>query len=86
MIANCSSYAFPLFRSQTLLLTMLQLAGTAELRTEHMDVQVAVTKQIIQEEGMRGLWSGVRARVLFHVPAAAISWGVYESMKKLLAA
>ena len=37
------------------------------------------------EDGQRGLWVGVRARVLFHTPAAAISWGTYESCKRLLA-
>lgn len=49
-------------------------------------VQMAVTRRILREEGQRGLWSGVRARVLFHSPAAAISWGVYESMKRMLSA
>lgn len=47
---------------------------------------MAVTRRILLEEGQRGLWSGVGARVLFHAPAAAISWGVYESMKRMLSA
>lgn len=49
-------------------------------------MQMYVAKKIVAEEGTRGLWGGVRARMLFHAPAAAISWGVYESMKKVLAA
>ena len=48
--------------------------------------QVPALKRILQEEGSRGLWSGVRARVLFHMPAAAISWGVYESCKRMFSA
>ena len=49
-------------------------------------VQIPVLKQIVQNEGAGALWSGLKPRVMFHVPAAAICWGTYESVKKLLAA
>ncbi len=49
-------------------------------------VQVPVLRQIVQTEGAGALWSGLKPRVMFHVPAAAICWGTYESIKKLLAA
>jgi len=41
-------------------------------------------RMIVQNEGYGALWSGVRARVLFHIPAAAVQWATYESMKALL--
>jgi solute carrier family 25 iron transporter 28/37 len=42
-------------------------------------------RRIMKEEGMRALWSGVRPRVLFHTPAAALCWATYESMKRFVA-
>ena len=41
-------------------------------------------RRILEKEGSAALWSGIQPRVLFHVPAAAISWGVYESMKQFM--
>ncbi|KAG2485519.1 hypothetical protein HYH03_015791 [Edaphochlamys debaryana] len=41
-------------------------------------------RQIVREEGMQAVWQGVKPRVMFHVPAAAVCWGTYESMKSLL--
>ena len=43
-------------------------------------------RHIVQTEGPAALWSGLKPRVMFHIPAAAICWGTYESIKKLLAA
>ena len=43
-------------------------------------------KQISLKEGHAALWAGLRPRVLFHVPAAAITWSSYETMKTLLGA
>lgn len=62
------------------------MAHTAHNTHACLHLQMHVARKIVAEEGARGLWGGVRARVLFHMPAAAISWGVYESMKKVLAA
>ena len=59
--------------------------AAVELRSK-VAVQVPVLKQIVQTEGAGALWSGLKPRVMFHVPAAAICWGTYESIKKLLAA
>ncbi|CAN8072024.1 unnamed protein product [Agarophyton chilense] len=42
-------------------------------------------RRIAVEEGARGLLSGVRARVLFHAPAAAICWTTYELSKRAMA-
>ena len=47
-------------------------------------LQVPVMKRIVAEEGKRALWSGLKPRILFHVPAAAICWGTYESFKNIM--
>lgn len=36
------------------------------------------------QEGQSALWRGVRPRMLFHIPAAAICYGTYETCKGLL--
>ena len=46
----------------------------------------AALRLILKEDGARGLLRGLLPRVLFHVPAAAISWTVYESCKAALLA
>ncbi len=47
-------------------------------------VQIQTIKHIGMTEGKRALWAGIRPRVMFHVPAAAITWSSYETMKVLL--
>lgn len=49
-------------------------------------VQLHTMRQIALKEGAGSLWAGLRPRVLFHVPAAAITWSSYETMKTLLGA
>eukprot|EP00931_Biecheleriopsis_adriatica_P086812 TRINITY_DN61396_c0_g1_i1.p1 TRINITY_DN61396_c0_g1~~TRINITY_DN61396_c0_g1_i1.p1 ORF type:complete len:330 (+),score=72.35 TRINITY_DN61396_c0_g1_i1:86-1075(+) len=39
---------------------------------------------ILREGGVRGLFRGVGPRILMASPAAAISWGTYESVRMLL--
>jgi hypothetical protein len=46
--------------------------------------QLPVLRRIVAEEGMAAIWRGMKPRVLFNAPAAAISWGTYESVKELL--
>ncbi|KAK2984593.1 hypothetical protein RJ640_018971 [Escallonia rubra] len=41
-------------------------------------------KQIVAKEGPTALLQGLKPRVLFHTPAAAICWSTYEAMKKFL--
>jgi solute carrier family 25 iron transporter 28/37 len=43
-----------------------------------------VARHVIEREGAHALFSGATARVLFHVPAAAICWTTYEFMKRNL--
>jgi len=45
---------------------------------------MGIVRQIMREEGPMAIWRGLSARVLFHVPAAAVYWGCYEFVKSLL--
>jgi solute carrier family 25 iron transporter 28/37 len=47
-------------------------------------MQAPVLSRILREEGGAALWRGWQPRVLFHVPSAAICWGIYESCKNFL--
>jgi solute carrier family 25 iron transporter 28/37 len=49
-----------------------------------LPLQLPVLRCIIAEEGWSAVWRGVKPRVVFNAPAAAISWGTYETVKKLL--
>lgn len=49
-------------------------------------MQLPALRMLVAEEGWGSLWRGVQPRVLFHVPAAAVCWGTYESIKRLLGA
>ncbi|KAJ7541885.1 hypothetical protein O6H91_10G081000 [Diphasiastrum complanatum] len=43
-----------------------------------------VIRRVITREGPKGLFRGMKPRVLFHTPAAAISWSTYEAGKAFL--
>jgi len=43
-----------------------------------------VIKNVVQKEGMSGLWAGYGARTIYYIPSAALTWTVYETMKTLL--
>lgn len=43
-----------------------------------------VMKKIVAKEGPGALLRGLKPRVLFHAPAAAICWSTYEAMKSFL--
>ncbi|KAK8810854.1 hypothetical protein WA556_003937 [Blastocystis sp. ATCC 50177/Nand II] len=42
-------------------------------------------KLMLKEEGVRSLFMGVSTRIMQQAPSAALSWTVYESVKRLLA-
>lgn len=48
--------------------------------------QMPALRLLVTDEGWGALWRGLQPRVLFHVPAAAVCWGTYESVKRLLGA
>ena len=47
-------------------------------------VQISGVRSLIEAEGYAALLHGVAARVAFHIPAAVVCWGTYETMKSLL--
>lgn len=49
-------------------------------------LQLPVLRRIIAEEGWSTIWRGMKPRVLFNAPAAAVSWGTYETVKDFLLA
>lgn len=66
--------------------TRLQTGGVAGSQRYQSSSVFEVLRNIVRTEGASALLRGVRPRVLFHMPAAAISWMTYESLKKLLLA
>ncbi|KAL3158335.1 hypothetical protein ABBQ38_010576 [Trebouxia sp. C0009 RCD-2024] len=64
--------------------TRLQLEGVNSATRYKSTAVKPMLRQIVREEGSRALWSGLKPRCLFHIPAAAICWGTYESIKSLL--
>ncbi|KAJ9517520.1 hypothetical protein QJQ45_025000 [Haematococcus lacustris] len=65
--------------------TRLQTEGVLSARRYNSSAVLPVMRRIVQEEGWSALWRGVRPRVLFNAPSAAICWGTYESIKAFLA-
>lgn len=41
-------------------------------------------RQIYAQEGARAFMTGATARMLYFMPSAAICWGTYETMKRVL--
>jgi solute carrier family 25 iron transporter 28/37 len=65
--------------------TRLQLEGvTAAARYDGRGAVFPTLARILREEGSAALWAGARPRVMFHIPAAAICWGTYETAKAAL--
>lgn len=62
--------------------TRLQTQGEVGAR-RYRGLADALTS-IRVEEGWRGLMRGIRPRVLFHMPAAAVCWTTYEFCKHLM--
>uniref|UniRef100_A0A7S2YZV5 Mitochondrial carrier protein n=1 Tax=Chloropicon laureae TaxID=464258 RepID=A0A7S2YZV5_9CHLO len=60
--------------------TRLQTSGTQY----NTSSSYAVLKSIVSKEGYGALMQGMRPRIVFHIPAAAISWVTYETCKKFL--
>ncbi|KAK3245204.1 hypothetical protein CYMTET_45216 [Cymbomonas tetramitiformis] len=65
-----------------------RLQTLAPCRPQHTGSTFAIFKAmkvIAKTEGPSALFKGVVPRVMFHAPAAAISWTTYESLKSLFA-
>ena len=62
--------------------TLLQTRGVSsctEIRA--VDSMPKAVRLLFKREGLAAFWRGSRARVLAHMPATALSWGVYEYFK-----
>lgn len=44
---------------------------------------IEITKSILKADGIRGMFRGMVPRMLVHAPSIAISWTVYEAVKKV---
>ncbi|GIL48355.1 hypothetical protein Vafri_4625 [Volvox africanus] len=64
--------------------TRLQTSGATDPAKYEQTAVLPTLRQIVREEGVQALWQGIKPRVLFHIPAAAVCWGTYETMKSVL--
>jgi solute carrier family 25 (mitochondrial iron transporter), member 28/37 len=63
--------------------TRLQLEGVGSAARYGGGAVFPTLARIAREEGAAALTAGWAPRVLFHVPAAAVCWGTYETCKRL---
>ncbi|XP_008792362.1 mitoferrin-like [Phoenix dactylifera] len=64
--------------------TRLQCQGVCGADTFSSSSIIMAIKKIVAKDGPRALIQGLKPRVLFHAPAAAICWSTYEAMKSFL--
>jgi solute carrier family 25 iron transporter 28/37 len=64
--------------------TRLQCQGVSGAQRFMSCSVVDAVRRIVAEEGLSALLRGLRPRVLFHTPAAAICWSTYEAGKSFL--
>ena len=64
--------------------TRLQLEGVGSAARYGSGAVFPALRKIAADEGGAALWAGLAPRVLFHVPAAAVCWGTYETCKRLM--
>ena len=59
----------------------MNVSGNNELK-EGTNSLYKMLKKVYREDGVRGLYRGAGARVLFHTPSTAITMAVFEECKK----
>lgn len=62
-------------------------ASVAESATTHMSniaLTIATAKAIVREEGFSAYFRGIQARMIYHIPSAAICWTTYEFLKNIM--
>ncbi|BBN14779.1 solute carrier family 25 (mitochondrial iron transporter), member 28/37 [Marchantia polymorpha subsp. ruderalis] len=64
--------------------TRLQTQGICGAERFSSGSVLHVAKRIVKREGPSALLRGIRPRILFHTPAAAICWSTYEAGKSFL--
>lgn len=60
--------------------------GTATLFSPKYSGFTSALRTIVQEEGVLALYHGLLPRMLHAIPAAAMCWGTYESVKHMMSA
>uniref|UniRef100_A0A6U9PY69 Mitochondrial carrier protein n=2 Tax=Picocystis salinarum TaxID=88271 RepID=A0A6U9PY69_9CHLO len=61
--------------------TRLQTQGVLNSQKYNTVSILAMLRKLYAEEGFAGLTRGIRPRILFHAPSAAICWTTYETGK-----
>lgn len=64
--------------------TRLQTEGVTSQAKYPKTAVLKTLSKIINEEGHKALWRGLKPRIMFHIPSAAVCWSTYETMKFLL--
>eukprot|EP00252_Welwitschia_mirabilis_P026247 TRINITY_DN8522_c0_g1_i1.p1 TRINITY_DN8522_c0_g1~~TRINITY_DN8522_c0_g1_i1.p1 ORF type:complete len:331 (+),score=65.21 TRINITY_DN8522_c0_g1_i1:465-1457(+) len=64
--------------------TRLQCQGVCGADRYNGSSILNAAQMIVSKEGAKALLGGLKARVLFHTPAAAICWSTYEACKTFL--
>ncbi|KAL3864646.1 hypothetical protein ACJMK2_006311 [Sinanodonta woodiana] len=80
--ACAATLTMPLDVCKTLLNTQEHCART---HVSYINGMMAAIRTIFEFQGFSGFFRGLQARVLFQMPATAISWSVYEFFKYVLA-
>ena len=62
--------------------TRLQLEGVGSAARYGSGAVLPTLARIARDEGPAALLAGLAPRVMFHVPAAAVCWGTYETCKR----
>ena len=62
----------------------MSLQGVCGADTFSSSSIIMAIKKIVAKDGPRALIQGLKPKVLFHAPAAAICWSTYEAMKSFL--
>jgi solute carrier family 25 iron transporter 28/37 len=79
--ATAAAFTNPLDVAKTLLQTR-GVSACNEVR--NCPGLISAVRIVYKREGLRGFSRGMRARVVAHMPATAICWGVYEYFKWIL--
>lgn len=61
--------------------TRLQTQGVLNTQRYNTISVLKMLRRLYTEEGLAGLTKGIRPRILFHTPSAAICWTTYETGK-----
>ena len=76
--AVAATATMPLDVCKTLLNTQERCTRT---HASYINGMVSAFRTVYEFQGMRGFFKGLTARVIFQMPATAISWSVYEGFK-----